>query len=331
MVAENMTPWERIRAAIAGEPVDRAPISLWRYFPDADQTAEGLAAATVAWQRRYHFDLVKVTPPGTFTIEDWGAETTYADNEIGGRTVIRYGVTAPEQWPTLASLDVSAGMLGQQLEALRLLAAELDDSVPILQTVQSPFTTAHKLAGDRALEDVRRNPALLTEGLAIIADTNRRFAAEALRVGAHGIFFATHGASHQLLSRDEHDVFGERFDRQVLEAVRADAEIIVVHAHGQEPMFDVIAGYPTDGVNWHDRAAGPSLAEARERFDGLLVGGVSEWETLLHGPPSAVRDEVRDAVAQTEGRGLLIGPGCVLPVTVPDNHLRAARVAVVDD
>lgn len=324
----DMTHWERVRAALKGGATDRVPISLWRYFPVEDQTSHGLANATLRWQRNYDFDLVKVTPSGTFTIEDWGAQTEYRPNDLGARGTVKRGVTDEGQWPRLEQLDVTQGCLGQQLTALRLVVEELQGSVPVIQTVQSPLTTAHKLAGDRILADLRRHPELFKQGLRIIADTNARFALEALRTGADGVFFATHGASYRLLSEAEHGEFGEPYDRIVLDAARPEAEIIIVHAHGEDIMFDELVGYPTDGLNWHDRVTWPSLQEAHSRFPGLLVGGVNEWQTLLKGSPSAIKAEVEDAIAQTRGLRYLVGPGCVVPVTTPAEHIRAARQAV---
>jgi uroporphyrinogen decarboxylase len=41
-----------------------------------------------------------------------------------------------------------------------------------------------------------------------------------------------------------------------------------------------------------------------------------------------VTAEVRDALAQTGGRGIMIGPGCVLPLATPDAHLTAVVTGV---
>lgn len=43
--------------------------------------------------------------------------------------------------------------------------------------------------------------------------------------------------------------------------------------------------------------------------------------------PQDVAAEVRDAVAQTEGRGFLVAPACVIPGPTPDANLQAARQA----
>ena len=322
-MALQMTHWERVRAAIKGEEVDHVPISLWRHWPIDDETPEGLTAVTLNWQETYDFDLVKFMPTGTYGIEDWGAETVYKPNHSGTRTVTKFGVTDAEQWPQLKSLNVTQGYLGNQIEALRLSAERLRNSVPILQTIFSPLTTARKLAGERVFTDLRRQPDLFKEGLQIIADTTARFAKESLRVGAHGMFFASQCDTYQLLSEAEYKEFGEYFDLIVLNAVQ-EAEFNMVHAHGQDIMFDLMSRYPANLFNWHDRLTPPTLKEAKGKFSGLLVGGVSERHTLVHGPTEAIRAEVKEAIAQTNGRRLMIGPGCVVPGHVPAVHIRAA-------
>jgi uroporphyrinogen decarboxylase len=98
--------------------------------------------------------------------------------------------------------------------------------------------------------------------------------------------------------------------------------------HGRDIYFDQTAGLPVHAVNWHDRLTAPRLGDAQRRFTGALVGGLGESRTLLNGPPEAVAAEVRDALVQTGGLGIMIGPGCVLPLATPDAHLAAVVAAV---
>jgi hypothetical protein len=80
-----MNKRERLAAAIAGQSVDRVPVALWRHFPGDDQAPAALAAATVAFQRRWDFDFVKVTPASSFQIKDWGAQDAWQGNIEGTR------------------------------------------------------------------------------------------------------------------------------------------------------------------------------------------------------------------------------------------------------
>jgi uroporphyrinogen decarboxylase len=70
------------------------------------------------------------------------------------------------------------------------------------------------------------------------------------------------------------------------------------------------------------------VTEASRRFTGGLAAGLGESTTLLAGPPSAADAEAREAIGQANARGLIVTPGCVLPLAVPDAHLRAAVDAV---
>jgi len=81
-------------------------------------------------------------------------------------------------------------------------------------------------------------------------------------------------------------------------------------------------------VNWHDRVTPPALGDAQRRFAGAVVGGLNENVTLRAGPVEAIKAEVDDTIRQTGGRGVMVAPGCVLPLDIPDEHLEAVVTAV---
>ncbi len=322
-MSPQMNHWERVRAAIAGTEVDRVPVSLWRHWPGDDESAQGLAAAMVRWQQQFDFDFVKFMPTGMYGVHDWGAQTVYNPGFRGNRILTQPGLTSPEQWPKLVKLDVKKGAYGQEIESIRLAAAELKSSVPIFQTVFSPLTTAIKLAGDPGYDHLRQHPDLLKAGLEIIKDVTIRFTQECLAAGADGIFFATQGATTDLFTEAEYREFGAAYDVPVLEAVHAVGKLNLMHVHGENIMFDLAASYPVDMMNWHDRITAPTLSEALSRFKGALVGGIEDRTTIAEGPEDVIRAQARDAVAQTGGRRLVVAPGCVIPTNTPEAHVRA--------
>jgi uroporphyrinogen decarboxylase len=267
-------------------------------------------------------------PSGTYGVEDWGAVTEYQGAANGARVVVKTGLERAEEWPRLARLDPHRGVLGQQVEALRLAARELGGGAPVLQTLFSPLTTARKLAGDRVFADMRRSPDALEAGLRIITDVTIEFALASLAAGAHGVFLATQCASYRVATEAEYLRFGKRFDLEIFAALKGKTRLDLLHVHGEDVMFDLLADYPVSLVNWHDRLTPPTLRDALGSFPKLLVGGLEENRTLTRGPLDAIGAEVRDAVAQTGGRRLMIGPGCVLLVATPEAHIRAAVDAV---
>ncbi len=146
--------------------------------------------------------------------------------------------------------------------------------------------------------------------------------------GAAGIFFATQHATYHQLSAAEYEELGRAYDLRVLEAAQGQPFWFnLLHIHGHDIMFDLLADYPVQAVNWHDRETPPSLAEALGRFPGALCGGLGRWAAMLQSDPAEVRAKVADAIAQTGGQRLIVGAGCVTLITSPTANIRAAREA----
>src|SRR6476661_6305009 len=57
---------DRVMATVAGDPVDRPPMSFWGHFYDREQSAKDLAAATLAFRARYDWDFVKLNPRASY-------------------------------------------------------------------------------------------------------------------------------------------------------------------------------------------------------------------------------------------------------------------------
>jgi uroporphyrinogen decarboxylase len=324
----EMTKSERLMAAIRGEPVDRPPVALWRHFPGDDQRPEDLAAATVAFQRRYDFDFVKVTPASSFCLRDWGSQDVWSGSLEGTRDYTFYPIQSADDWQRLGVLDPAQGALGAQLQCLRLIAGELAGEVPFIQTIFSPLAQAKNLVGkERLLVHLRRYPDAVHAGLEVITETSIRFVAAAIETGIAGVFYAVQHAQHGLLSEEEYAVFGRPYDLRVLEAAQG-AWLNVLHLHGANVMFDLVADYPVHVINWHDRETWPTLAEAQCRFDGVVCGGLQRWDAVVRGTPDRVREQAADAIAQTKGERFILGTGCVTPIVAPTSNIRAAREAV---
>jgi uroporphyrinogen decarboxylase len=327
-----MTKRERLMAAIEGRPVDRPPVSLWRHWPVDDQRPAGLARATVDFQMQYDFDFVKVTPASSFCLRDWGAVDEWRGHDHGTREYGPRVIGDPAAWHLLEPLEPSKGALGAQLEALRLIREALGPDVPVIQTIFSPLSQARNLAGlSRLLAHLRQAPAAVESGLRVIEQTTAAFVSALMEQGAvDGIFYAVQHAQAHLLTPDEYRQFGRLLDLQILSRA-SDGWLNVLHLHGTDVYFDLVADYPVQVVNWHDRDTPPTLANGKERFPGAVCGGIRQEETLVLGTPAAVEAEVADAIAQTGGRRLIIGTGCITPTTAPAGNIRAARQAVETD
>jgi uroporphyrinogen decarboxylase len=323
----EMTKRERIQAVLAGKPVDRLPVAFWRHWPIDDQDPEALARATLDYQRRFDWDLLKVTPSHTYCVDDYGAKHAYRGRLVGDRDHTERVVKRIEDWDRIQPLDVRAGALGRQLTCLRLVIEKREPDTPVIQTLFDPITMARFLADDAYIIHFRRDPDRVGCALRALTETCSALARAAIAEGADGIFLSTMGASYEVMAPEEYRRFGRPGDQAVLEAARG-GWLNILHLHGQHPMVSEVADYPIHALSWHDRTAGPSLSETAQIFPGTLVAGVEQFSVLHFEKPDAVEAQVKDAIAQTGGRRLIVAAGCTYPLTAPECNLVAARRAV---
>ena len=321
----QMSRRERVTAALTRQPVDRVPYAFWRHFPTVDRSAAALAQATLRFHERYGSDFLKITPAGGYAVEAWGCVESDEERPDGHRPCATCAVRDGDDWKKIRPLDpTSAPGWVEQIEVIvRLGFDRRIGDAPVVPTLFSPLSLARKLSGERLGHDLRERPADVKEALDAITETLIRFAEAALREGVSGIFYSIQAASRRVHTEAEYEEFGEPYDRRVLDSVRATSLLTIVHGHGEDLMFEHLARLPAHAWNWADRSTPPSLARGRSLVPGAVIGGLDEWRTLRDGTPEQAVEEAHDAIAQTDGTGLIIGAGCVVPRNTPDRTVAA--------
>lgn len=328
MEESSLNHRQRIECCLSGVKPNRTPVALWRHFPVDDQKPEYLAAATLAFQEEYDFDLVKVTPASSFCLKDWGVDDAWMGATEGTREYIKRRVTSPEDWGRLEVLDPYQGHLFAQLTCLDIICNQLGPGVPVVQTIYNPLSQAKNLvSGNQLVTHLRKYPDAVHEGLRIITESTLRFIEAMMKTGVAGIFFAVQHASYTILTEEEYKEFGRAYDFAIVSACQ-DLWLNMLHIHGNNVMFDLLADYAVQVINWHDRETEPSLVEAKKRYPGIVCGGLMREETMVLGTPERVTAEARDAILMTEGERFILGTGCVLPTIAPRANILAARKSV---
>lgn len=323
-----ITHAERLRRCLAGETVDRVPVSLWRHFPVEDQSPERLAKAVINFQEIYDFDFVKITPSSSYSIKDWGAIDQWTGNPEGSCEYKIFPIQHHDDWKKLQPLSPKNGSLAQQIECIKLIKDRLPKGTPVIQTIFNPLSQAKNLVGkSKLVSHLRLCPEEIKSALDVITKTTIDFIQTAKEIGIDGIFFAIQHAQAGILSPTEYEEFGVPFDLQVLDQVK-DLWLNVVHLHGAEVYFGKISQYPVDIINWHDLETPPDLNTAKLIFPGAVCGGLRQWETLVNGNPDQVTREALDSISKTNANRFILGTGCVLPITAPHSNIMAARKAV---
>lgn len=319
---------ERIEACLEGNPADRVPVALWRHFPVDDQDPTRLAQATLNFQNTFDFDLVKVTPASSFCLRDWGVQDVWKGATEGTREYVNRVIKEPDDWARLPVLNPTRGYLADQLESLKIITSELGDSVPVIQTIFNPLTQAKNLSGQQKLiSHMRKYPQAVHAGLKIIAESTRRFIEALQQSDIAGVFYAVQHAQHGMLTPQEYREFGRTYDLELLEATKR-YWLNMLHLHGEDIMFETLADYPVQIMNWHDLDTEPSLNEGLKQFQGAVCGGLRREQTMVLGTPEQVKAEANQAIQITSGKRFILGTGCVVPITAPFGNLKAARESV---
>ena len=148
-----------------------------------------------------------------------------------------------------------------------------------------------------------------------------------MEAGVAGFFFASQCSQLTLMSEAEYREFGVPYDLDVISTYQDKTYFNVVHIHGDNTMWSLMANYPVQCVNWHDRWSSPTMAEARKMSDKCFLGGINEKEFATMSADQ-VEGHMREAVQAAGRTGLMLGPGCVAELNTPADNFYAAKAAI---
>lgn len=308
-----MTKKERIRAAVTGEQPDRLPYSFWSHLPDVDLDPVALAEGTYAFYREFDLDFIKTMNNGMYAVEDFGCAVDFSDVARGGvATITHTPVAGPADWAGIRACAVDGGSLARELRSLILLLDKLrGEDVPVVFTVFSPLTIADKLSRGALREHIRNgHGGLVKQALNAIAETTANLAVEAVRLGADGVFFASQLSSYDILTVAEYREYGMPYDLRVLDAAR-DGWFNILHAHGDNIMFELLRDYPVAVFNWHVWETLPALDEAYALSGKCLMGGLNRTD-ITDGNRNALQNQIFECQKRMGGRNHILTPGCVI-------------------
>ena len=300
---------ERVRATLAGRPVDRAPFTVWYHFGNQHAAAERAAAVHLEFFAAYDFDLLKVMNDYDYPMPD-GIDTIATPADLG----------------RLAPFDPRETPMGTQLQAIEIIDRALRGRALFVDTVFNAWNTLKRNLVKNAIGDLMaRHPAALAAALRVVNANLIRYAQASLERGAAGIFLSV-PASAESLTLDQYERFMRPFDLEFLEAIRGRGECHVLHAHGERLYFDRLLDYPVHALSWSDCNGGPAIAEARARTPLTLMSGLDHVR-FVEMSADGLRQQVRAARAQGGATRFVLAPGCSLPTYAYPPLLRAARAA----
>jgi uroporphyrinogen decarboxylase len=335
---EQMNKRERVRAALRGEAVDRVPASFFGHRHSVERSPDTLAAHLLASNQKFDWDFIKVQLRATYYGEAWGCKHRFDPDTHP--VMVDHILKTVEDYYTLPKLDPKTGVLGQHIEVARLLGAALKGTVPYVHTLFTPLTVLNRLCGaqpktanenDQLKALMLKNPDAIHHGLRVVTETLADYAREAIRAGADGIFMTTTSWDADHMSAEEYEVWGKPYDVAVYQAAIAeDAWFNILHPCREHVCFELMATYPVQLISY-DAMSGrnPSFSQAKKITNKALWGGVSV-ASLASGNLEHIKNEVRAALEQTQGRNFVLGASCSVPPETAEECLLAAKAALAE-
>jgi uroporphyrinogen decarboxylase len=302
-----MNKIERVRAALAGRPVDRAPFTVWYHFGTQHAPAERAAQVHLEFFDHYDLDLLKLMNDYDYPMPA-GVEVVATAADLA----------------LLEPFDPARTPMGAQLETVERIAGALWNRALFVDTVFNAWNTLKRNLVREAMPALMaEQPKALEAALAVVNDNLIRYARASLSRGAAGIFLSV-PATAESLTLEQYERFMRPFDLAFLEALQGRGECHVLHAHGERLYWDRLVDYPVHALSWADLNGGPSIAEARRRTRFTLMAGLDHVK-FVESSARLVRAQVARALEAGGATGFILAPGCSLPTYAYPPLIRAAR------
>lgn len=302
-----MNKRDRFLSAVAREPVDRAPSTCWTHF--MTETLGGLEHAKrhLVYQREYDWDICKVVNDFQYPFPE-GLET----------------IRGPEDIERFEEASMDAYLFREELIAIRALRAELGPDTPIVFTTFDPLRQIVRRAGINTVPILLAHPVQTLRALKAINASLMTFMTEMKAAGADGVFLAINSAhapgTPMAVSDDDYRAFMRPFEIELLDSMRGMTRFL--HVHGPAIRMDRVADYPYEVVSVSDRMdANPSMAELRDLTGKCVMGGIDETR-LGRMTPDELRRQIADTFREVGETGVILAPGCTVPVWTPAQLLR---------
>jgi MtaA/CmuA family methyltransferase len=331
-----MNAYERFRARLSGEPVDRPPNfdilmtfaaryirqPLRAYYQDW----RVLCAANLAMLEDFDIDLVQAISDPFRETADFGAEIEFPDDDLPLSLVPL--LQDYDDLRTLSAPDPGTGRrMSDRLAAIRHFREQVGGQVPIMGWVEGAFAQAADLRGIQSLmTDTVEAPSFVIDLLERCVEVEIAFARAQVEAGADIIGLGDAAAS--LISPKMYARFALPYQQRIFAAIREAGAVGRLHICGQTShLLEMMAasGAALIDVDWMVDFARAARCFAER---GLAIcGNFDPVAVMLQGTPDTVRAATRACLA-AGGPRAFSAAGCEIPLATPHANLLAQAQAL---
>lgn len=329
---------ERTYRTLHFEPTDRVPVSLPNFlvtarlmgvasFADFFHNGEAMAEGQLQAWRRYGHDVLILENGTAALAEACGVQVTYLSD------------TAPvAREPAITSLDeveklklpdpYSDPILKELLRATRIVVQETAGRAFVMgRADQGPFSLACEIRGmETFMMDLAlgQQPEKIHQLLDFCRKAVTRFALAQVEQGAHCTSIGDSPSGPDVLSPRFYRQYAWPYVKALCSELNQKKALLSYHICGNATpiLADMVAtGAPMIEI---DQKADQKACKAAARGKATLIGPVDPNAVMAMGSPDLVLEKCKEAIENlSPGGGFILGPGCALPATTPDENILA--------
>lgn len=335
-MANQMTPKERVLAALDRKKLDRPPVVCFTqiatvdamdavkvYWPDAHTDPRKMAELAAAPNKVWGVECVRL--PFCLTVE---AEVMGCKVDLGkqDRTpmVKQHAFDESSVPDSLPANAMSMGRIPAVVEAVKIAKQKYGKDMPIVVGTTGPFTIAGHLVGtENLLLWIITDPEAVVKAIKLATKLEKAYIEALDAAGADVIVMSDPSASTDMLSGEMFDEYAKPYIKEAFSGVKHAKTVL--HICGDTTiLLDHMIATGVTGLSIEEKVS-PEKAVEIVKGRAALVGNVGVVKPLLQGTPEDVKNEA----TRVKNAGFnLVAPGCGLAARVPLANLQALSKAV---
>lgn len=333
-----MTSHERYQAVMARQIPDRVPVEMHNFlvtarlmgvtnYADFFRDGEAMAEGQIQAWKRFGHDILCLENGTAALAQACGVEVIYQKSSAPVAT--RPAIHSLDEVDKLTVPDPFTNpILSELLKCTRIVAQEIGDQAVIMgRGDQGPFSLACEIRGmEPFMMDLAtcEQPEKIHRLLEYCLEVSERYCAAQIEVGAHLTSIGDSPSGPDMLSPRMYRKWAQPYVQRLAEHLRARGITLSYHICGNAT--PIVADMAATGAEILelDQKVDLRASKAAARGKAVILGPVDPSGVMANGTPEQVAEKCREAIEILGAGGeFILGPGCALPATTPDENIEA--------
>lgn len=328
-MTDQMTPLERVSAAIARQPLDRVPVypllngisrhEVGASYPDWTRDSRVTAAAYEAITRKMGVDCVVTLTDLSVEAGDFGQPIVYPEREAAHPDFHHHRITDAAGYRALEPLNLArAARMSNHIDLCARLVERMGQEYPIVAFVFGPLGIVSMLRGQSDLYmDLIDDPEAVTSALEAVTLTLLDYVDRLMDAGVHAVMVDTLFSSQSIMSKRMWDDVEGPYVQRLAEHIHEKGCMVMIHNCGRGIYMDAqIARMHPEAISYlHLPPDCADMAALKASYGQrtTLIGQVDPIWVARASREEVLAECHRELEALSPGGGFILATGCEYP------------------